>query len=257
MKNNDQKKPIFNKKAFDNKLKEISNNEHFKRVINFVFPEFSNKLTWLVTATGATIVAIPAIPLLILNFIVTFWNNEFGNFIMLPSVFEVNPWVGASLIAMGLTHNLAYKFLIHKKTENINPHDKNLKEKFISELPTECHLIRLLKEQDFGHSFPSKPISQMDEFLFKWQGAEYEFHDEKIEKASQDFQKTLKILSSKIAVNCHPAYRADRYTAIPNNVLSDFDWPPSLEKTIAEMNELGTQAYKKHQELIKLLTRIN
>jgi hypothetical protein len=71
----------------------------FKKIFRVIFPEFSNKVTWLVVAAGVGLTSTP----LIVNIIDAFTEKQF-NFSFVGSY---DPVVGIVLIAFGLIHNYA------------------------------------------------------------------------------------------------------------------------------------------------------
>ncbi|MCG8377525.1 MAG: hypothetical protein MI702_13700, partial [Chlorobiales bacterium] len=115
----------------------------FMFIKKYLFPDFSNKLTWLLTTTGIGIILTPspikvaifnyAIKILTLNSITPLILNDFQNS-------TTDKVIAFLLIVLGLAHNLIYRYITFLDLQksyykNISKRDADVKlfKKFLKE----------------------------------------------------------------------------------------------------------------------------
>ena len=116
-----------------------------------------------------------------------------------PAFEPVLAFLGALTVLMGkepLRERLAVAGQAHL-------HDRALFEAFLRILPTEP-TIRLLKEQDFGDSFPKRAIDPLYEFAATWGSVENEFLNARLEKEKRTLVSVAGDLAAEIAASNSP-----------------------------------------------------
>ena len=224
------------------------------------FPDFTNKLTWYIVTLGASFILIPQpVKLFITNWLIETFNLNSGLKLTLPEMESSSDYtVGLILIFFSLAHNLGYKYFglkkeqfEHKACQKKRISDYKLLERFTAEFPSDSPSCYLLKDHDFGGSFNNDGLVQINHFYYKWNGAEYKFLDNVIEKKRTEFHEECGIFLSKISEYTTPVGASNFTSVIPDRFrANDWDLPEWIKPQIEEMNALATNIYKHHQEFI-------
>jgi hypothetical protein len=98
-----------------------------------------------------------------------------------------------------------------------NSHDLALFEEFQKTFPVEPTL-RLLKETDFGNSFPKNSIQPLYDFADTWDTVEKEFLNKKLEKERKTLYAAAKELAMEFAKQTVPVGNGDFISVYPDNV---------------------------------------
>lgn len=237
-----------------------------KKIINVIFPEFSNKITWLLVITGIGIIALP-IPyyLMALNFLIDIYNKKFNTDIDIINIENGNPStvVAITLIAFGLIYNLLSKapewyFEIIKDKENREASERKrdsdvkLYNEFIKLLPPNSKSIEFLKTHDFGNTFHNSNLKDMSTYCYEWGKANHHFHDNDIENKSIELLK--EITKFNYFLSCHSGYLncSEFMSILTDRERASWDLSPETSETIKKANKWGTQIHKMYCDFILL-----
>ena len=175
------------------------NKKEIKEIIlkKIIFPDFSNKLTWLVAGTGITVILTPTLLTQIFyNWLVDTINLNAGNYYTLAQLQSnsADYWLGFGLVFTALVHNISYRIFIYKtdKQKQIDLQrtrevDMNLFEKFIEILPSDGPAVKLLEEHDFGNSHHGKTMKPLEDFVQSWNNVQKQFLDPELEEKRNAF----------------------------------------------------------------------
>lgn len=249
-----------------------------EKLIHKAFPEFSNKVTWLLITAGIAILILPVPTYVIfLNLIIDFYNNTVNAHVKLIDIGDFTTSTGAALtlIISGLLYHLAIKSTqlygeIYKtKTEEIQKERIEIKEKdilermknadvklfetFISLLPTNSASVELLKSHDFGASYHNNSIKDIESFTFKWGKADQHFHDVDLEKKSEHFFNEANNFLDFLALASGPTIRESMFS-IPNDSerANDWEWSKKTDDNVQKANEWSHNLYIQYCELVTL-----
>jgi hypothetical protein len=223
------------------------------------FPDFSNKLTWYVVTLGAGIILLPApIKLVFLNWLIDLFNTNSGIHLHLPELDSSSDYkTGVLLIILALLHNLGYKYVRLSKekfecqiSKEMKHSDYKLLEKFLVNFPSSSNSIVLLETHDFGSPFNNQYLDDINKFLHIWNGAEYKFMDEEIEEKKDILYNNIKKFISKISSSTTPMSGGDFSSVTPDHLRGTGSLPQWIKTEIKEINDLASNAFKSHQELI-------
>ncbi len=224
------------------------------------FPDFTNKLTWYVVALGAGFILVPQpVKLFFINWLIEAFNVNSGLRLTLPEMEASTDYTtGIILVFMALAHNIGYKYyelkkeiFNHKSLQDRRISDYRLLESFLDEFSSNSASAILLKEHDFGNSFDRDRLQNIEVFYNQWNGAEYHFIDTEIDKKRQSFFEECKQFLLKVAEYTTPVGASNFSSVIPDHLRAD-DWnlPEWVTTQIEELNVLGTNLFKDHQEFI-------
>jgi len=230
----------------------------FLKYLNkLLFPDFTNKLTWLVAFTGLTMIATPVeFRVAVCNWLIEALNVTSLAPFEVPTLEERNDTGWYILILSALIHNLVYKYISLKlgsleleiKREK-RALDISLYEQFISLLPTSGQTVQMLKEQDFSSNIRKSSMKSLDDFIHNWEGAEYRFNNPEIEAKKSTFLKKSNDFRYKVAQYTVPK-SGGFLTVYPRHVDPEIHIPENIRNEIQEMNSLATQLYQMHQDFI-------
>lgn len=177
----------------------------------------------------------------------------------LPEMEASNDYAtGLILIFMALAHNIGYKYFglkqkifEHRIRQEQRISDTNLLEKFVNEFSSNCPSAVLLKEHDFGNSFDRDSLKQINDFYYKWNGAEYHFIDSEIDTKRNLLHDKSKLFLLKIAEYTTPVGASNFSSVVPNHLRTE-DWnlPDWVKNQIEELNKLATSLFEQHQQFI-------
>lgn len=161
------------------------------KILNTIFPEFTNKITWAVIATGITLLSssfIEQILKALINENLN-WNLTDGN----------DAFIGVIVIALGLLHNYGFvreknkpkhNLVSHEKSNRELEHDKNLfkeLEKYIEESYLKDRINFILT----NHSYISKDDEPLDYFYYRAAQSQYNFINSEINDSKIDLHKSF------------------------------------------------------------------
>jgi len=240
----------------------VFNQKEVKDIIlkKLIFPDFSNKVTWFVVGLGATVVLTPT-PLkqIFYNWLIDTFNLNSGNHYDLSELQSstADYWFGFGLILLALVHNIGYRVFIYKdeqtKKEDRNKLievDKKLYEEFIELLPSDGLSIKLLEEHDFGNSHHGNCTKDLDEFVHTWNNVQKKFLDSELElKRVALLNKTIKFICT-LATRSYGIGNGEMFSCIPDAYRNALDWPPHVNEQIKELNDLATECFELHTDLV-------
>ena len=167
-----------------------------------------------------------------------------------PEFEPVLTFLGALTVLMGkepLRERLAVAGEAHL-------HDRALFEAFLRVLPTEP-TIRLLKEHDFGDSFPKRAIDPLYEFTATWGSVENEFLNARLEKEKRALFSVAGDLAAEIA---HRTVPLGIYVPRHLSVVSDQQRasgrprPPSVREDARVLNAKAAAFVAKYEAFVRL-----
>ncbi|CAN7390268.1 hypothetical protein LJR235_002322 [Pararhizobium sp. LjRoot235] len=227
----------------------------FKR---FLFPDFTNKLTWLVALGGIALAGAPSEILVAgLNWVVAFVNQNQFTQPPLPTISTPSDPMGYWLVFGALTHNLLNKLvsyrlnaLEHKRQQERREMDIRLFDALTTLLPSNSGALYLAKEHHFGNSFAIAALNPVTEFVQTWDKAEFEFVNKDIEVDKRNLMGLAGDFTSKVAQYTAPN-GFGMQSAIPRGIDPDFGLPEHISQEIRELNEAASAFYTAHQSFIR------
>ena len=157
----------------------------------WIFPDFSNKLTWAVVTAGIGVIVMPQpLKLVFFNWLVDLFNLNAGKPFTLAQLNIGSDYaIGAILIAVALIHNLGHKYLqrhqevfADQAAQRVAENDKALLARFIQKFPSNGDSATLLRDHEFGGSFAGSRLTEIIDFSETWSGAEFCFCNEAIDE---------------------------------------------------------------------------
>ncbi|OBU17365.1 hypothetical protein [Photobacterium aquimaris] len=226
----------------------------------WLFPDFTNKLTWLVGGAGVTVLLTPtAFKQLFYNWLVDTFNLNAGEHYTLAELQSnsADYWLGFGMVFLALAHNIGYQAFIYKSKklaqvdkQNLIEVDKALFLEFIELLPSDGLDIKLLEEHDFGNSHHGKKVKSLDTFVHTWNNALKHFLDEELESKRKQLIDKSKHFIYTLASRSYSIGNGEMFSCIPDAYRNAWDWPPHVEEQIRELNELGTELFELHQDFV-------
>ena len=240
----------------------VFSRKEFKDIIlkKWIFPDFSNKLTWLVGGAGVTILLTPT-PLkqLFYNWLVDTFNLNLGEHYTLAELQASSSdyLLGFAIILLALFHNIGYRFFIYKteklaqidKKEIIEV-DKKLFNEFVKLLPPNGLDVKILEEHDFGHSYRGKSVQALDTFVHTWNNVQKQFLDTDLESKRSVFITKSNHFIYTLASRSYSVGCTDSFSCIPDAYRNVWSWPPHVHEQIKELNDLGTELFELYNDLI-------
>ena len=230
----------------------------------YLFPDFTNKLTWMVAGVGISIILTPTpLKLIFYNFLVDTFNVNSGQNFTLAEVKSQSAdyLLGFGLVFLALLHNILYKFFEYKnntdkilKNTSIRNADVELYNKFIESLPSESIGINFLCEHDLGNTYDKDSTNDIQSFLDKWNNPEYEFLDEEIESQKKDFYSSLQEFYFELATQAgFIDNSSSRMTVIPNAYFNrGKPYPDDIMSITKDFNSKASVCCEKHKSFITL-----
>lgn len=239
------------------------------KLIHKVFPEFSNKVTWTLITIGVAVLIMPAPTyLMILNFLVDFYNSKANANIKLIDIGNITPGTGTglTLILSGLIYHLAIKgiqlygeilesrnenkkneaaiIIENKRSEKIIEADRKLFESFIALLPTHSSSIELLKDHNFGASYHNDHLKDIEGFNYKWGKADQIFHDAELNAKSLEFLKETKSFLNFLAISSGFIGVSSRLS-IPTDDerANDWEWSQHTNQNVEKANKWSNELH--------------
>jgi hypothetical protein len=238
-----------------NKVKELL----IKNGERWLFPDFSNKITWSICTLGMTVILTP-IPfkVVLYNWLIdTLKLNSGQHFTIAELIPErVDYWLGFLLIFAALTHNILCKFLANQTTNKDAQYaaderdvDRILFSKFLLDFPSQSGSIRLLQDHDFGNSFRLESLAEFNRFLERWGHAETTFLNSEINLLKENLYVISKEFSCLLCIKSGPT-SVGRQSVVPDQHRDDWNWPKEVTNDVSVVNELASKVADAHQEFI-------
>ena len=226
----------------------------------WLFPDFTNKLTWFVGGAGVTVLLTPtAFKQLFYNWLVDTFNLNAGEHYVLAELQSntADYWLGFGMVFLALTHNLGYQVFIFKsqKTAQIGKQksievDKALFLEFVELLPSDGFDVKLLEEHDFGNSHHGREVKALDTFVHTWNNALKQFLDEELEFKRKQLIDKSKHFIYTLASRSYSIGNGEMFSCIPDAYRGAWNRPPHVEEQIRELNELGTDLFELHEDFV-------
>jgi hypothetical protein len=137
-----------------------------------------------------------------------------------------------------------------KRRENRNrlsEIDKALFQKFCEELPSDGKSVKFLLLHDLGTSFHDEQLMDIYNFVDCWTNAEYEFQNKRLEEKKKELYRLLNDFIRELAEHSFPSHR-EGWNSLE---LEDFETRPEKLALRDHLNEMATNAYQAHQDLVK------
>ncbi|MEZ8146967.1 hypothetical protein [Enterovibrio norvegicus] len=234
------------------------NKKEVKEIIwkKWLFPDFTNKLTWLIGGTGVTVLLTPiAFKQLFYNWLVDTFNLNAGEHYTLAELQSntADYWLGFGMVFLALAHNIGYQAFIYKskklaqvEKQNLVKADTVLFDEFIRLLPSNSETVYFLKEHDLGDSFHYDKLKGIDEFISDWNDAEHEFINKDLEELRITLLKKMKVFRAKLSSTIQS--KGDGWFSIG---LNDLEFRPEIFALRDELNGMATGVFETHQQLIR------
>jgi hypothetical protein len=132
--------------------------------------------------------------------------------------------------------------------EQLNERDRNLFAQFLKEFPSQGESIRFLREHDIGGRFQASWLDEIYDFLRVWKDAEHEFINTDIENKRQVLWNALNIFVRELHQYASSTHR-EGWLSIREMI--GHEDRGKLFQIQERLNDLATEAYKAHQDLIR------
>lgn len=224
----------------------------------WLFPDFTNKLTWAVASTGILIVTTPVeFKVAICNWLISTLNASSVPQFEVPLVEENQNVMGYVLIFFSLAHNAVYKIISYKLDalsfeikRDKRRVDLDLYEKFVELFPSAGETVLMLKDGDFACDVSKASMKALNEFMNLWEGAEFTFNNEDIESRKSEFYNLVTNFKRKVSLYT-VSKDSDYLTVYPRDIDPEFDSvPQSVKNDIETLDALANELYIKHQSFI-------
>lgn len=228
----------------------------------FLFPDFTNKLTWFVAGVGGAIILTPTpLKLIIYNWLVDSANLNSGTRFTLA---ELKPdaadySVGVALIIGALLHNIANRYLVYKEKKasshdisgQANQIDKELFKKFLEDFPSNSESIDMLRHQDFSNSFNIFRLANLEKFVEEWDTVEREFLNTDLERMRRELWEACYTFNYKLSMGAYDLNGGPIFSCIPDAYRGTDNWPAHVDEKIDELNGLSTTCFKLYEEFVR------
>jgi len=115
--------------------------------------------------------------------------------------------------------------------------------------------VRFLRDVDLGGGYHGDDTTELELFAHTWNATSFEFHDKEIEDLRVSlFNKSSGFLW-KLANNSFDINGSNRYRCVPDPYVGDFNYPPEVDQTLKELNEMATELYQIHSKLVRTARR--
>ena len=98
-------------------------------------------------------------------------------------------------------------------------------------------------------SFEWSSLSDVNNFYRKWNDAEHEFHDPKIEAKRKELYVKISTFLNFVSLNTFPNQQYDRQS-VPKEWQRDQS--ERYTNTVRQLNALADEVVQKHQELVRM-----
>jgi hypothetical protein len=235
------------------------------KILNTIFPEFTNKITWAVIAAGIALLSssfVEQILRALINDNLN-WNLTDGN----------DAFWGVIVIALGLLHNYGFVREKNKPQHDVASHEKLNRElehdqtlfKKLEEYIEESYLKNYINFILTNHSYFSKDDEPLDYFYYKAAQSQYNFINSEINDVKIDLHKSYVEFENFMSHHffAHGPARSDNslYLCMHPDWNMDRGGHPTREEDIAydelakKLIELGEKVEKKYENYRLLVKR--
>lgn len=227
----------------------------------FLFPDFSNKLTWYVIATGCALILTPeSFQFLMVEWVLNTFSLSVGKQLTIAdfAANDADYWAGCGLVALALLHNLANRWIAisASATEGIEHQQREgsdlaLYNELAKLLPSGSASIRMLIDHDFGNSFNTASLDALDDFVEEWNCPERSFHNAELEAARKSLWECARGFSALLGLKSCPT-SVGLQSVVPDRHRQDFNWPDWVESDVKAVNEAATKTFHAHQAFMAI-----
>ncbi|PKM09826.1 MAG: hypothetical protein CVV13_15120 [Gammaproteobacteria bacterium HGW-Gammaproteobacteria-3] len=228
----------------------------------WLFPDFTNKVTWMVVTVGCAILVTPTpFKLIFYNWLVDSFNLNSGiHFTLAELSADSADYIWGGVLVVGaLLHNIGYRYFLHaaagaeeRKLDRQREADLALFNEFKTTFPSNSASVRLLEEHDFGNSYHGDSTSHIERFVVEWNNAEHRFLDSVIEEKRQELWEYCSNFLNALASHTGPIAAGPMFSAIPDMYRGDWNWPDFVTERVRELNTKASECFTRHQEFIAL-----
>lgn len=226
----------------------------------WLFPDFSNKVTWCVVTLGGSVILVPTpLKVIFANFIINSFNLNNGELLTLAEMSNSSAdyWLGFALIVVALSHNILSKwFLFEEKASLRADNDKRIEtdsrlfDEFIELLPSSSGAAQFLEQHNFWNTFDLERFHPIDTFIHDWDCPEKSFLDESLESTKVEFLNKSRELSELIGLKTGPT-RSGRQSVVPDEYRTEYNVPKQYQDDIEMLNQKATDLFNIHQRLVR------
>lgn len=134
-----------------------------------------------------------------------------------------------------------------------NNHDSVLFEEFLRIFPINPTLF-LLKEKDFGDSFPREDLQPLYKFVDTWNSVDKEFLNKKLEKERRSLYSAAEDLASEFAKRTVPIGEGDYISVFPDNLRGGLR-PDHVIEDAKVLNQKAREFTPKYESFIRICKR--
>ncbi|UGA55423.1 hypothetical protein [Vibrio sp. VB16] len=236
-----------------------------KAANHWLFPDFTNKLTWFVASLGGVILATPT-PLkeIVYNFLVDTINLNSGEHYSLAELQSgsVDPVVGLGLIVFALAHNLANKFLTCKSQEFASKDKQKLRQvdvelfnRFLVDFPSDGYSVPFLKDHDLGGSYHNNSLNDINKFVNEWDNVECHFLNGELEEKRAELWSKCHAFVYLLASRSYSLNSSSMFSCVPDAYRGAWDYPKHVDEQLSELNEKAAECYQLHQAFVLFARR--
>lgn len=226
----------------------------------WLFPNFSNRITWATVTLGTAVILAPTpFKVIFYNWLVDTFNLNSGLHFSLAEISSgsADYWIGFALITAALAHNLFGKWVeLHVSESQLQNNaslleaDRLLFQRFLYEFPSGSRSIYLLQEHDFGNSFNLDSLKEIDSFVDNWKHAETTFLNSELENLKCQLWKKSHEFNWLLARKSAPTCGGRMQSVVPDQHRDDWNWPEWVDKDVQEVNGLASEVTDLHQKFI-------
>ncbi|EGR0939166.1 hypothetical protein EH291_17375 [Vibrio cholerae] len=244
----------------------VNKKELFNKLLAYIFPEFTNKVTWFVIISGVALLSSSFIEEILRALI-----NENFNLKLTDGNDSV---IGAVIIGFGLLHNygyvreknkVPYDVVAHEKLKRDLEHDTKLFNKINSWIP-EGNFKGFIEHVLANHSYVSHLENPRDYFYYDGDKSDNNFVNEELNSLKQALHGSFMKFEDFKAVHffVHGPARSDDslYLCMHPEWNTDRGGYPSSEEDkrygelTSELNSLGRDVIKKYDEYRLAIKRV-
>jgi len=131
--------------------------------------------------------------------------------------------------------------------------DSALFAKFLAEFPSNGRTAAFLEKHDLGAPFTHESITELDDFVCRWNNAEHEFENKKLEEHRRRLWSLANEFRSELAVNTFPVHGTSGMLSMD---FQDLETRQSKIDKRDALNKMASQLFDEHQEMIRLCRKL-
>ena len=135
--------------------------------------------------------------------------------------------------------------------EQLDDHDRLLFAKFINDFPSQGSALRFLRYHDLGTGFRASELDVLYEFANNWNDAEHEFNTPELEDKRKKLWAVLNIFLKELGQHTSSSHM-EGWLSIG---FKDTGNSPEMSDAHKRLNQLGTESYEAHQDLVRAGSR--